>query len=587
MSDTKTIQIDEVITVGELAGKLDIPATTLITELMRNGVMATVNEKIDFDTAQIVTQEIKADVELVKKDVSQEVTHRPKHQVSDKAVTRPPVVAVMGHVDHGKTSLLDAIRESDVAKGEAGGITQHISAYQITFNNRQITFLDTPGHEAFAALRQHGAELTDVAIIVVAADDGIKPQTEEAIRFAQNAGVKIIVAINKIDKVGADSNRVKQQLSEKKLLVEEWGGDTIAVEVSALQKTNIDKLLEMILLVADVEELKADVEGVPAEGIIVEAHMEQGRGPVATALVEHGILKPGNFIVAGGSYAKIRTLEDTKGQRLTEAGPSTPVIISGFKSVPRFGDPFLAETNEKIARQKSKENATTDGTDRLQMSSTDLIAMIDKKRDQQPYNVIIKSDVQGSLKSVVDSLAALESSEVIARVVGKGVGGINESDVTMAASSHAVIYGFNVDVPIGVKKLAAREGVQVRVFRVIYELLDDIKENMSELLAPEVIETEVGRLIVKGVFLAKRDSIICGGEVTKGKIASGQTARISRGGEELAEAEIVKVQKQSEEVKQALEGDMCGLSLKTHSKVTLEIGDRIDVITRQIVQRKL
>ena len=584
----KTIQVESVITVGDLAEKLDIPVTVLITELMKNGVMATVNEKIDFDTAQIVSAEIKDGIELVKKEAEDEKPiARETREVSDSAVERPPVIAVMGHVDHGKTSLLDAIRESDVAESEAGGITQHISAYQIHHNERAMTFLDTPGHEAFAALRQHGANLTDVVVIVVAADDGIKPQTKEAIRFAQNAGVKIIVALNKIDKPGADVNRVKQELSDNNLLIEEWGGDTIAVEVSAKEKTNIDKLLDMILLITDVEELKADVEGVAAEGIIIEAHKEQGRGSVATALVEHGILRPGHFIVAGGAYAKIRTLETSTGNAIKEAGPSTPVIISGFKSLPRFGDVFAAQKNEKEARKLAEENSKQENDGRLDMSSSDIIAMIDKNREQQALNVILKADVQGSLKSVIDSLATLEHKEVIARVVGKGVGDINESDIMMAASSKATIYGFNVDLSIGVKKLAAREGVTIRVYKVIYELLDDIKENMSELLAPEVVETEVGRLLIKGVFLTKRDQIICGGQVTKGKISVGLTAKISRDKEEIGEATITKLQREQSEVKEVAEGDMCGIELKTESRTVVEVGDRIDFVTREVVTRKL
>jgi translation initiation factor IF-2 len=584
----KTIQIEEMITVGDLAGKLDIPVTGLIAELMRNGVMATVNERIDFDTAQIVTAEIKADVELVKKAAgAQEHVKREARVVSDKAVTRPPVIAVMGHVDHGKTSLLDAIREADVAKGEAGGITQHISAYQITYSDRLITFLDTPGHEAFAALRQHGADITDVAVIVIAADDGIKPQTKEAIRFAQNAGVKLIIAVNKVDKPEADVNRVKQELAENNLMVEEWGGDTIVVEVSAKTKHGIDKLLDMILLVADVEELKADEVGVPAGGVIIEAHMEQGRGPVATALVEQGILKPGALLVAGGAYAKVKTLQDANSQQIKEAKPSTPVIITGFKSLPRFGDSFLVQKDEKTARQLAASNSQKDTDGRLQMSSTDLIAMIDKKREQQPYNVILKSDVQGSLKSVVDSLSALENSEVTARVVGKGVGGISESDVMMAASTGAVIYGFSVDLPTGVRKLASREQVTIRVFNVIYELIDDVKENMSSLLAPEIVENEAGRLIVRGVFMIKRDQVICGGEVTKGKIVPGLIAKITRDKEVIAEAEVSKVQRQQSEVKEVVEGDMCGLELKTHGRVAVEEGDRIDFVSRELITRKL
>lgn len=585
---TKTIQVEAVITVGDLAEKLDITATALITELMKNGVMATVNEKIDFDTAEIVTGEMSADIKLVKTEAAEEKHEaREARELSDKAVDRPPVIAVMGHVDHGKTTLLDAIRESDVAEGEAGGITQHISAYQITHAKRKMTFLDTPGHEAFAALRQHGADLTDVAVIVVAADDGIKPQTKEAIRFAQNSGVKIIVAINKTDLPGADVNRVKQELSDNKLLIEEWGGDTVVVEVSAKNKTGIDKLLDMILLVADVEQLKADVAGVDAEGIIIEAHLEQGMGPVATALVEHGILKSSDVLVAGGAYAKIRTLSSSAGVKIDQAEPSTPVIITGFKSLPRFGDTFKVMKNEKQARKLAEENSRKEANSRLDMSSSDIIAMIDKEREQKPFNLIIKSDVQGSLKSVVDSLSTLENKEVIARVVGKGVGGISENDVTTAASSEATIYGFNVDLPIGVKKLAAREGVRIRIYKVIYELLDDIKENMSELLAPEVVETEAGRLLVKGVFLTKRDQIICGGEVTKGKISPGLIAKVTRDKEVIGEAVITKVQRQQSEVKEVVEGDMCGVELKTENKIAIEEGDRIDFVSREIVERKL
>ena len=584
----KTIQVEEVITVGDLAGKLDIPATALITELMKNGVMATVNEKIDFDTAQIVTGEIDDTIEVVKKESEKkEHVQREKREVSAKGVDRPPVIAVMGHVDHGKTSLLDAIRESDVADGEAGGITQHISAYQIAHSDRQMTFLDTPGHEAFAALRQHGADLTDVAVIVVAADDGVKPQTKEAIRFAQNSGVKMIVAMNKMDKPGADANRVKQELSDNNLLTEEWGGDTIVVEVSAKNKTGIDKLLDMILLVTDVEELKAEVEGIPAEGIIIEAHKVQGRGAVATALVEHGMLKPGHLIVAGSSYAKIRTLETTTGSAIKEAGPSTPVTISGFKSLPRFGDTFIVVKSEKEARKLAEENGLKENDGRLDMSSTELIAMIDKQREQQSFNVIIKSDVQGSLKSVVDSLATLENNEVIARVVGKGVGDVSESDVMMAASSGATIYGFNVDLPVSIKKLAAREGVRIRAYKVIYELIDDVKDNMSELLAPEVVENDMGRLLVKGVFMISRNQVICGGEITKGKVSNGLVAKIMRDKEVLAEAEVTKVQKQTAEVKEAVEGDMCGIELKTDKRVPVEEGDRIEFVSREVVSRSL
>jgi translation initiation factor IF-2 len=585
--EKKTIEIAAAITVGDLAKALDIPVTKLITELMKNGIMATVNEKLDFDTAQIIVGEMDESIELTKAEDDKLEIKRVKRDLDSTAVARPPVVAVMGHVDHGKTSLLDAIRGAHQVDTEAGGITQHISAYQVTHNDRAITFLDTPGHEAFAALREHGAKLTDVAIIVIAADDGMKPQTEEAIRFAQKAGVKIIVAINKIDKEGANVNLIKQQLSEKNLLAEEWGGDTVIVEVSAVKKTGIDKLMDMILLVADVEELKADAEGAP-EGLVIEAHMEVGRGPVITALVEHGHINPGDIVVAGASYGKIRTLQSVDRKDIKSAGPSTPVVITGFKELPQFGDSFVLVKTEKEARALSETHAAGGGNaKRLDMTSSDLISMINKKRDTSEVNVIIRADVQGSLTSVVDSLRGLENEEVQVRVVGSGVGNISENDISMAATSDAIIYGFNVDVPVAVKRLASREKVALKVFRVIYELIDDVKVEMEARLEPELVETEVGRLLIRGVFRTTQKQIICGGEVTKGKAKPNVIVKIYREDELLGEAQVESVQRQQQEAKEIIEGEMCGLQLATTSKILLNEGDRLEFITRETVKRTL
>ena len=436
MATSSKIEIDDMITVGTLADKLTIPVSTLITELMKNGVMATVNEKIDFDTAQIIVGELGLEYELAKKESTSEGRYNyDKLKPSSKAPARPPVVAVMGHVDHGKTSLLDAIRKSNVAEQEAGGITQYISAYQIVHNGRKITFLDTPGHEAFAAIREHGAHLTDIVIIVVAADDGVKPQTIEAIRYAKNAKAKIIVAISKIDKEGADSNKVKQQLSEQNLLVEEWGGDTIVQEVSAKTGKGVTELLDMVLLVSDVEEMKADID-VPARGLIIESHIEIGRGPVARALVEAGKLRVGQYIVVGSTYAKIRNLEDTDGKTIDEALPSTPVIITGFKNLPEFGDQFTTVDSEKLAKNASQVVAGERKTDsaKLDLTSNDLIRRIDRDNEVTELNVIIKSDVQGSLTSVTDSLKGLDTDEVVVRFVGAGVGPVNESDVPFGSN---------------------------------------------------------------------------------------------------------------------------------------------------------
>ncbi|HTH72650.1 MAG TPA: translation initiation factor IF-2 [Candidatus Pristimantibacillus sp.] len=584
----RTIEIEDMITVGTLADKLSLPVTRLIAELFKNGVMATVNERIDFDTAQIIVSELGLDVELAKKVQEISLPVRERHAAGDNAQTRPPVVAVMGHVDHGKTSLLDAIRGAQVAKGEAGGITQHISAYQIVHNNRAITFLDTPGHEAFSAIREHGAHLTDIAIIVVAADDGIKPQTIEAIRFARKAGVKIVVAINKIDKEGADANRVKQQLSEQDLLVEEWGGDTVTVEVSAKTKAGIDNLLDMILLVSDVEDFRADANG-PAVGLVIEAHVQQGKGPIANALVEEGTVRTGDFVVSGATYAKIRTLETTDGKPLKEAGPSTPVVISGFKTLPEFGDEFRVVKDEKTARSQAEHLAAQKQTNgsRSDMTGSELIRIINRSHKMQELNIVVRADVQGSLTSVIDSLKALDTDEVAVRVVSSGVGAITENDIHTAASSGSIIYGFNVTAPTNVKRLASRDKVTVRLYNVIYELIDDVKEGLSGLLAPEVVETDLGRLVVRAVFKTTKTDVICGGEVTKGRLAVPAFARVIRDNDKLAEVEVTNLKRGPQDAKEVLEGEMCGVSLKTANRLELQEGDRLEFFTRATVTRTL
>lgn len=584
----RKITIPSTITVGTLAERLDLPVTKLISELMKSGVLATVNERIDFDTASIIVGEMGLDVELeVESDESGPDIPRKKVKSSADGESRPPVVAVMGHVDHGKTTLLDAICGSKTAPGEAGGITQHISAYQVEHNGRKVTFLDTPGHEAFAAIREHGAQLTDVVIIVVAADDGIKPQTLEAIRFARKAGASIIVAINKIDKPGADANRVKQQLSEHDLLVEEWGGEVIAVEVSAKENKNIDKLLDMLLLVADVEDLKADYKQ-KASGLIIEAHMEQGRGPVAVALVEAGELRKGDILVAGGTFAKVRSLELTNGGKIEKAGPSTPVVVTGFKALPRFGDEFVEAKTEKEARILAQGNLSKqiDGS-AVDINSSELLRIISKKNKINELNVIVKADVQGSLKSVVDSLRALSTDDVAVRIVGSGVGSVTEKDVHLASTSNAIIYGFTIDASSTIKQLAARDKVSLRLFSVIYELIDDVKDELQELLPPEIITTEHGRLVVKGIFKTTKTDIICGGEVTKGKLVVPARAKVLRGEEELAEVDVVNLKRGPQDTKEVSQGEMCGVGLKIDSKLYLEEGDRLEFYTQEVVPRKL
>ena len=588
MVEEKIVAIADSVTVGELAETLNISVTSLIGELFKNGIIATINQKLDFETAQIVVEELGLGVVLEKKAVA--VKERQVHQLTDKAVSRPPIVAVMGHVDHGKTSLLDAILDKKTVEGEAGGITQHISAYQTERNGRMITLLDTPGHEAFAALRQHGAVLTDVVIIVVAGDDGVKPQTVEAIRFARSANAKIVVAINKIDKPTANPDMVKAQLaSEHKLNPEEWGGDTIMVEVSAKTGQNIDKLLDMVLLVAGMEELKAD-EDVPAEGLVIEAHMETGRGAVVGLLVEHGKVKPGSYLVAGATHGRVRTLQDYRGRAIKQAGPSTPINVTGFKELPQFGDSFIVAKNEKEAKHlalrfKTEQDELSASTN---VTGADILKMMSQKHDAEEYNVVVKADVQGSLTSVIDSLKLIDTKgEVNLRVIGTGVGNISEKDIHLATDKRTVIYGFNVDLPPAVKRLAVRDRVEVRLFSVIYELLDDAKDSMEKLLAPDVVETEIGQLEIKGVFRTLRDEVIAGGKVLSGKVESGVLARVKRKSVQIAEVEVTSVQRQQSEAKEVFEGEMCGLSLKTTKKLNLEEGDKLEFFKRELVKKTL
>ena len=582
----KTVTIKDTVTVGSLADALGIPATQLIAELFKNGIPATINEKLDFDTAVIVSAEIAPDIEL-EKEIDEVVVDRTRRTLVNEGELRPPVVAVMGHVDHGKTTLLDAIRKADTAAKEAGGITQHISAYQITWNDRVLTFLDTPGHEAFASLREHGAQLTDIAVIVVAADDGVKPQTKEAIRYAQQAGVKIIVAVTKIDKESADINRTKQQLAEENILIEEWGGDTVVVGVSGKTGEGLDQLLDMLLLVTDVEELRAPVN-VPAEGLIIESHVEHGRGPVVTMLVEQGTIRLGDAIVAGDASGKVKTLQTTDGKSVKEATPSTPVVISGFKTLPEFGEVCRVVVDGKVARSQAAAHAISDPEARNgSMTSNELIKMINKKKSQVEMNVVVKADVQGSLTSVIDSLKSLENDEVALRVIGTGVGNISEGDVHLASTSGAIIYGFNVELPTPIKRIAARDGVRISLFKVIYELLDTFKAEASARLSPETVETEVGVLEVAGIFRTSKTEIICGGKVLKGKAVPNVIARIERKKEVLGEARVSSVKRGTVESKEVFEGDMCGLQLELSQKVAVEVGDKITFLTRELVARTL
>lgn len=589
MEQEKIIKMGGTITVNELADNLNLSVASLIQELFKNGIVATINQKLDYDTVLIIIDELGLKVKVEQAGQERKAA-AVRHQTSERGTVRPPVVAVMGHVDHGKTTLLDKILGTKTVEGESGGITQHISAYQTEYDGRKITLLDTPGHEAFASIRQHGALLTDIVVIVVAADDGVKPQTVEAIKFAESANAKIIVAVTKIDKPTANIEMVKGQLaSEHRLNPEEWGGETIFVPVSGKTGEGIDKLLESILLVAEVEEFKADYDYL-SEGLVIEARIQQGKGAVVGLLVQHGELKVGDVLVAGASYGKIRTIADFKGNLVNKVGPSTPVTVTGFKTLPEFGELFKEVPSEKEARiiaDRARYEASLN-IPTSNVTGLELLSKIHHNAVAQEFNVIVKADVQGSLTSVVDNLKLIDAGdEVQLNVISSGVGAVTENDVKMAAGSDTIIYGFDVNMSASIRHLAARLGVQVRLYRVIYELLDDVKREMEKLLSPDVKEQELGKLTIKGVFRTSKDKIIAGGLVTSGKIVPELLARVMRNKEQIAEVEVLTVEKNQQEAKEVFEGDMCGLSLKSNKKLQLEIGDKLEFFKRELVARKL
>lgn len=585
----KVIQIAGSITVDELANALGLSVTFLIGELFKQGIVATINQRLDFDTASIIIEELELkNVRLERKNTSTKTSDL-RRELSDKAVVRPPVVAVMGHVDHGKTTLLDTLLHKKTVEGEAGGITQHISAYQLKHNERLITFLDTPGHEAFAAIRQHGAMLTDIVVIVVAADDGVKPQTVEAIKFAQSANAKIIVAINKIDREGADIPRTMADLAQHGLNPEEWGGDITMVPISAKRGDNLEKLLDLILLTADIEELKADVQ-IPSEGLVIESHMEVGKGSVVNLLVTGGELKTGEFIVAGSAYGKIRTMLDFRGKPKGKATPSTPVTVTGFKELPNFGDKFIEVKDEKSARKMALLNAQNlvEESASANVTSSDLLRMMNNADNAKVFNVIIKGDVLGSVTSVVDSLKMIDTKgEVMLNIVSSGVGDITENDIYMAEGDNTVVYGFNVNVPTNIVKLAARDGVEIRNYKIIYELLDDAKTSMENLLDAEIVETEMGEMKIKGVFRTERTAIIAGGEVLTGLAKKGLMGRVYHEKELIGEVGVDSVQKEKMDVNELVAGETGGIAFKLEKKLVIEVNDRVKFFTRELVKKKL
>ena len=562
VEEIKTIVIPETITIKELAEKMKLQPSAIVKKLFLQGTIVTINQEIDFEKAEEIAMEYDVLCEKEKKiNVIEELLREEEEDEKDM-VSRPPVICVMGHVDHGKTSLLDAIRQSNVTSREAGGITQHIGAYVVEANGQRITFLDTPGHEAFTAMRMRGAQATDIAILVVAADDGVMPQTVEAINHAKAAGVEIIVAVNKIDKPSANVERVKQELSEYELIPEDWGGSTVFVPVSAHTKEGIPELLEMILLTAEVKELKANPNR-KARGLVIEAQLDKGRGPVATVLVQKGTLKVGDSIAAGSCYGRVRAMMDDKGNRVKEAGPSTPVEILGLNDVPNAGEVFVALQNEKEARSFA-ETFITEGKNKLiedtkaKLSLDDLFSQI-KAGNVKELPIIVKADVQGSVEAVKQSLVKLSNEEVVVKVIHGGVGTINESDVTLASASNAIIIGFNVRPDATAKSIADREKVDMRLYRVIYQAIEDVEAAMKGMLDPIYEEQVTGHAVVRQIFKASGVGTIAGSYVLDGKITRGSKARITREGEQIFEGPLASLKRFKDDVKEVNAGYECGL----------------------------
>ena len=564
-----TIEVPEEITVGEFALRLKVTAAEVIKKLMALGVFATINDTIDFDTAVLVADEFHAKVE---KEVVVTIEERIIDDSEDdeaNLVPRAPVVVVMGHVDHGKTSILDVIRHSNVTEGEAGGITQHIGAYRVKVGDRDVTFLDTPGHAAFTTMRARGAQVTDIAVLVVAADDGIMPQTVEAINHAKAAGVSIIVAINKMDKVGANPERVMEQLTEYELVPEAWGGDTPCIPVSAHTKQGIDDLLEMIILTADMMELKANPDRA-AKGTVIEARLDKGMGPIATVLVQNGTLRTGDIIVAGTSVGRVRSMMDDKGRRVKEAGPSVPVEITGLDDVPVGGDTFNAVSDERLARELVEQRRTEQKEEifRSQTKVTlDNLFEQMKEGDMKELKIIVKADVQGSVEAVRQSLEKLSNDEVRVHIIHGAVGAVSESDVMLANASNAIIVGFNVRPDPVAEENAKRDGVDVRLYRIIYDCIEEIESAMKGMLAPKYREVALGRAECRETYKISSVGLVIGGHVTSGKITRSAQVRVVRDGIIVADDKIASLRRFKDDVKEVAEGYDCGITLERFSDI--------------------
>lgn len=564
--EKKIIEIGESITVRDFASLLNLPVTEVIKVLMKNGILKTLNESIDGETAVLIGDELGFEVKLQKEKSGFRITKEP--EIEGVLVPRPPIVTVMGHVDHGKTKLLDVIRQTDVISTEAGGITQHIGAYQIEYNGKKITFIDTPGHEAFEKMRAHGANITDIVVLVVAADEGVKSQTIEAYEHAKRAGVPVIVAINKIDLPNANVFKVKQQLFELGLMPEDMGGKTITVPVSAKQNLNIDELLEMILLFSEMKDYKANPQK-PASGVVIESHLDPKLGPVASLLVQDGTLKEGDFLVLGRTWGKVRLMEDEHKKRLKKAGPAKPVQIAGIKELPVFGDVFQVVPDEKTAEEVINELKKT-----KVRKEKPIFGVLEKE-----YPIVLKTDVLGSLEAIKDNLKKIKDKEVSISIVKEGVGDITEDDVMMAKASKAEIFGFKVKTFVSAQKLAEQEKIKISVYAVIYDLIEAIKEKIA-LLAKKEIETLVGEGVILRIFRATRSEKIIGLKLEKGKIEKGLSFKAKRDGKEIGQGKIISLQIKKEKVNSVEAKAEVGLGLATESD--LKEGDIIEFYKKEI-----
>ncbi|MEC3607140.1 translation initiation factor IF-2 [Bacillus glycinifermentans] len=574
------------MTVGQLAEELGKEPSEIIKKLMLLGTMATINQDLDKDTVELIASEYGVEVEEV---IVHEETEFEKYEEPDREEDleiRPPVVTIMGHVDHGKTTLLDSIRKTKVVEGEAGGITQHIGAYQIEENGKKITFLDTPGHAAFTTMRARGAEVTDITILVVAADDGVMPQTVEAINHAKAAEVPIIVAVNKIDKPTANPDRVMQELTEHALVPEAWGGDTIFVPLSALSGEGIDELIEMILLVSEVEELKANPNR-RAKGTVIEAELDKGKGSVATLLVQNGTLHVGDPIVVGNTFGRVRAMVNDVGRRVKEAGPSTPVEITGLNEVPNAGDQFLVFKDEKTARSVGEARASKQleeqRSDKAKLSLDDLFEQI-KQGDVKDINLVVKADVQGSAEALAAALQKIEVEGVRVKIIHTGVGAITESDIILASASNAIVIGFNVRPDGNAKSTAEAENVDIRLHRIIYKVIDEIEAAMKGMLDPEYEEKVIGMVEVRQTFKVSKIGTIAGGYVTEGTITRDSGIRLIRDGVVIFEGEVDVLKRFKDDVKEVSQGYECGITIKNYNDI--REGDMIEAYVMQEIERK-